>query len=221
MLTITSFDLNSHLHEETHPNTIRPSAQLHKDSHSTALNHEHIAHLPLEYTIIDFYLTTSINVNRTSATSRRDKTKHLLSEAGNPKLRSKHHPQRSYHTENAASDPIYSNACDNARSRRHKICRFSLPLAVSLLVSFQTFPFNPYRPCLTLSFASISAPLAINSSAVTVCPFSHALINAVQLSYGKELGSDKVRNTQQTWQGGRQVYETVLMTLTVAFGSVK
>jgi hypothetical protein len=54
-------------------------------------------------------------------------------------------------------------------------------MAVSLVESFQTFPFNSYHPYLTPSFASISAPLAINSSAVAVCPFSHALINAVLL----------------------------------------
>jgi hypothetical protein len=51
-------------------------------------------------------------------------------------------------------------------------------MAVSLVVSFHAFPFNPYHPCLTTSFASTSAPY---SSAVAVCPLTHAFINAVQL----------------------------------------
>jgi hypothetical protein len=47
-------------------------------------------------------------------------------------------------------------------------------------VTFQAFPFNLCHPCLTPSFASTSAPLAINSAAVAVYPFQHAQISAVQ-----------------------------------------
>jgi hypothetical protein len=44
----------------------------------------------------------------------------------------------------------------------------------------QTFVDQPYHLSLTSFFAFISAPLAINSSAVAVCPVAHANINAAQ-----------------------------------------
>ena len=42
---------------------------------------------------------------------------------------------------------------------------------------------GPSQDCLTMFFASISAPLASNSSETDMCPAAHAMCSGVQLSY--------------------------------------
>jgi hypothetical protein len=72
----------------------------------------------------------------------------------------------------------YTLAQDGTRSPGSQ----SLDGCFTRCVSFQAVPVNLYHICLTPSFASISAPLAINSLAVAVRTFRHANINAVLLS---------------------------------------